>query len=305
MTTDSGRAAVLEGIYPIVPTPFDPDGRVDTDSIARLTAFMAERGVAGLAILGVMGEAQKLTEAERREVIRAFRRALPPGLALVVGAGAAGTDPAVEAARAAVDLGADALLVGPPPVQSDEVLFGYYERVASAVDVPLVLHDYPASTGVLMSPQLIARMHREIPGVRYVKVEDPPTGPKMAKLQALAGERLGIFGALGGLYAVEELDRGAVGIMTGFAYPEFLVEIFRRHREGDADGAARVFYDVVPLIRFEFQPGIGVALRKEILVRRGAIRAATVRHPGAAADAATLAQLDRILLHLRERGYAV
>lgn len=295
----------LQGIYPIVPTPFDAAGRIDTDSITRLAAFLGEQGADGVAILGVMGEAHKLTEAERADVIRAFRSALPRGLGLVVGAGAAATDPAVQTARTAVDLGADALLVGPPQVQSDDVIFTYYQRVAGAVDVPLVLHDYPASTGILMSAELIARMHAEIPGVRYVKLEDPPTGVKMAKLHRLAGEELGVFGALGGVYAFEELDRGAVGIMTGFAYPELLVEIYRRHRDGDTDGAARVFYDVVPLIRFEFQPGIGVALRKEILVRRGVFSTAAVRHPGAPADPRTLEHLDRILAHLRGRGYAV
>ena len=295
----------LAGIYPIVPTPFDTEGKIDVESIHRLSAFMAEKGVQGLAILGVMGEAHKLTEAEQQAVIRAFRESLPAPLDLVVGAKGAGTDVAVYAAQTAEQLGADALLVAPPPVQNDEVIFTYYQRVAQAVNVPLVLHDYPPSTGILMSPALIAKMHREIEGIRYVKLEDSPTGPKITRVQALAGSRLGIFGALGGAYAFEELDRGAIGIMTGFAYPEFLVEIYQRYQQGDIDGAAGLFYDIVPLIRFEFQPGLGVSLRKHILVQRGVFQSATVRHPGATADPKTLEHLTRILDHLRHRGYHV
>lgn len=295
----------LSGIHPIVPTPMDESGAVDTESIERLTAFLADKGVQGAAILGFMGEAHKLTEGEQRQVIEAFRTHLPEDLALVVGARAAGTDVAVAMARTAAEFGPDALLVGPPNVQNDDVIFTYYRRIADAVDVPLIVHDYPASTGILLSPALVARLFQEIETVRYVKLEDPPTGLKMERLRDLAGEELGVFGALGGLYAFEELDRGAVGIMTGFAYPELLEDIYQRYRRGDVDGAARVFYDIVPLIRFEFQPGMGVHLRKHVLVERGVFRTDTIRHPGSRADARTLEHLNRILDRLRERGYDV
>lgn len=295
----------LAGIYPIVPTPFDESGQIDTQSIQRLTAFLAERGVQGAAILGFMGEAHKLSESEQEHVIDTFRAHLPDGLGLVVGARAAGTDIAVNMARTAAKYNPDALLVGPPPVQNDEVLFTYYQRIADAVDVPLIVHDYPASTGIILAPALIARLYQELETVEYIKLEDPPTGLKIDRVRKLAGDDLRIFGALGGAYAFEELDRGATGIMTGFAYPEFLVDIYQRYQRGDVDGAAEVFYDVVALIRFEFQPGLGVSLRKHILVKRGVFATAVVRHPGARADAKTLAHLDRILDHLRGRGYAV
>lgn len=295
----------LRGTYPIVPTPFDAGGRVDSAGIASMATFMVERGVNGLAVLGVMGEAHKLGESEREEVIRAFRSALPPDRHLVVGTGAAGTDMAVHAARRAADLGAAALLVAPPPVQNDEVIFTYYQRVNDAVDLPIILHDYPDSTGIRMSPALIARLHNELERVRYIKLEDPPTGPKITRVHELAGRSLGVFGALGGMYAFEELDRGAIGIMTGFAYPELLVELQRRFDAGDREGAADLFYTMVPLIRFEFQPGLGVSLRKEILVRRGVIAHATVRHPGAVADPGTLEHLELILKHLRKAGLKV
>lgn len=295
----------LRGTYPIVPTPFTDDGALDVESIHSMTRFMVDRGVQGLAILGVMGEAHKLTEAEKAEAIRAFRSALPAGLHLIVGTGAAATDPAIHMSKLAADLGADALLVGPPSVQNDDVIFGYYQRIGRAVDLPIVLHDYPASTGILMSVPLIARMEREIPNVRYIKLEEPPTGPKIDRVREATEGRLGVFGALGGQYAFEELDRGALGIMTGFVYPELLVELQRRYDAGDREGAARLFYRMVPLARFEFQPGLGVALRKEILVRRGAIRSAAIRHPGAVPDARTLEHLDMILAYLREQGLDV
>jgi 4-hydroxy-tetrahydrodipicolinate synthase len=295
----------LRGTYPIVPTPFDQAGRLDLESIATLSAFMADRGVSGLAILGVMGEAHKLTEVERRDAIKAFRTALPAHLQLVVGTGAAGTDVAVALSRDAIDLGADALLVAPPPIQNDEVIFAYYQRISEAVNVPVVLHDYPDSTGILMSPRLIAELHNKLSHIGYIKLEDPPTVMKMRRVQALAGDGPGVFGALGGMYAFEELDAGALGIMTGFVYPELLVEIQALFDTGDREAAARLFYTIVPLIRFEFQPGLGVSLRKEILVRRGAIDCAVVRHPGAVADEQTLRHLDLILLHLRHQGIDV
>lgn len=295
----------LAGIYPIVPTPFDAAGRLDMDSVRRLAAFVAECGAQGPAVLGVMGEGQKLSEAERAQLVEAMRTALPTGQQLVVGVRVAGTDLAVQAARQATDLGADAILLGPPPVQNDEALFHYYRRVAKALPIPVIVHDYPASTGILLSTALMARIHEACANVTYVKLEDPPTGPKMARLREVAGSGLRVLGALGGMYALEELQRGAVGIMTGFAYPELLVAIYQRFQAGDIDGASTVFYDILPLIRFEFQPGLGVHLRKHILVQRGVFRTATVRHPGAVADGETLAQLERILIHLRNRGYAV
>ncbi|MFI5386837.1 MAG: dihydrodipicolinate synthase family protein [Fimbriimonadales bacterium] len=295
----------LRGTYPIVPTPFDRSGQLDVKSISSLAAFMSERGVSGLAILGVMGEAQKLTDDERRRVVEAFRKGLPDDCHLVVGAGAAGTDAAVVFGRDAVDLGADALLVAPPPIQNDDVIFTYYQHINEAVEVPVVLHDYPDSTGILMSARLIAELHTKLTNIRYIKLEDPPTVMKIAKVRELAGESLGVFGALGGMYAFEELDVGALGIMTGFVYPELLVKLQRLYDAGKRSEAARLFYTMLPLIRFEFQPGLGVSLRKEILVRRGAIEHATVRHPGAVADKQTLAHLDLILKHLRDQGLEV
>lgn len=292
---------ILEGIYPIVPTPFLDDGRVDLPSIERLIAFMAERRVHGLAVMGALGEGHKLTEAERAAVIASYRSHLPRGMHLVVGVRAPATDPAVHMALAARDLGADAILLGPPNVQKDAALLGYYRRVSDAVQIPCIIHDYPAVTGITMSVDLIGRMAAADP-IGHIKLEDPPTGMKMQALAQSAPD-LKVFGALGGMYALEELERGAVGIMTGFVYAELLVRLYNHCRSGRWDEAAALFYDVVPLIRWEFQTGIGVSLRKHVLQRLGVFTSAAVRHPGPDADRKTVEQLFRIVRHLVDKGY--
>lgn len=293
----------LSGIYPIVPTPFLESGEVDLDSIPRLVDFMAEKGVHGLAVMGALGEGHKLTEGERQAVVSAFRARLPAGMGLVVGVRAPATDPAVRLACAARDLGADALLLGPHGVQNDGALLEYFRRVSDAAAIPCVLHDYPAVTGITLSAGLIGRIAAAAPHIGHVKLEDPPTGAKIRALTETAGPSFKVFGALGGMYALEELERGAVGIMTGFVYAELRVRLYDLAAGGRWEEARRLFYDVVPLIRWEFQPGIGVSLRKRLLQRLGVFTTASLRHPGPEADAETFEQLLRIVRHLRDKGY--
>jgi 4-hydroxy-tetrahydrodipicolinate synthase len=293
----------LKGIYPIVPTPFESDGKVDLESIERLIGYLADRKVHGVAILGALGEGQKLTGDERTTVIRHYRKLIPADMHLVVGVRAPATVPAILMAHQAVDQGADALLLGPHNVQKDAALLGYYLQVDEAVGVPLVIHDYPAVTAITMSPELIAQMYERGKNLNYLKLEDPPTGAKMQALARLAGPGLKIFGALGGVYALEELELGAVGIMTGFVFAKLLVQLFDLVQTGEMDKAAALFYDFVPLNRWEFQPGIGVSLRKEIFKRLGIFKTAFVRHPGAAASEECVNQMWRMIEHLRAKGY--
>ncbi len=284
----------LHGVHTIVPTPFDERGELDGESLSRLIDFLVGLGVDGVVVLGVMGEAPKLSEAEQAEVIRLAVAAAAGRVPVFAGAGAAGTDLAIAKGLAAVRGGAAGLLVAPPPVQKDAVIFEYYRRLGEAVQAPLILHDYPATTGILLSPELVARMFREIAQVRVIKLEEPPTGPKISQLRRLCPE-LSILGGLGGMYFLEELARGADGIMTGFSYPEVLAAIYRAFTGGDMAAAERIFFGACPLLRYEFQPGIGLAVRKEIYRQRGAIRAATVRHPGAQIDEELRGELARIL----------
>ena len=296
---------LLQGIYPIVPTPFFGDGTIDLASIARLIDFMAKKKVHGLAIMGALGEGHKLTEQERSEVISAHRAQLPEGMHLIVGVRAPATDPAIMMARTARDLGADAILLGPHNVQKDAALLSYYQQVSNAAGIPCIIHDYPAMTGITMSVELIGRIFRRAAHINHIKLEDPPTGAKMQALAESAGPELKVFGALGGMYAFEELERGAVGVMTGFVYAELLVQLFGLCQDNQWEQAAALFYDFLPLNRWEFQPGIGVSLRKHVLKRLGIFTTARVRHPGPDADPKTVEQLFRIVRHLIDKGYSL
>ncbi len=295
----------LKGIYPIVPTPFFAGGAVDYDSIARLIDCMAGKKVHGLAIMGALGEGPKLTAEERTRIIRLYRERMPPDMQLVVGVRAPATDPAKIMAEQARELGADALLLGPHGVQKDKPLLEYYRRVSDAARIPCIIHDYPAVTGISMSVELVTAMFATAEYVRYIKLEDPPTGVKMQALQQSVGEPLKVFGALGGNYALEELQLGAVGIMTGFVYAELLVQLYDHARAGDWGAAKELFYDFLPLTRWEFQPGIGISLRKKLLQRLGVFTSAEVRHPGLDADAKTMEQMIQIIEHLIHKGYAL
>lgn len=284
-----------KGVYPILPTPFTKVGEVDVASIRTLIDFELKMGVHGLSILGFMGEAHKLALDERRTVIETVIDQAADRVPTWVGVRAFGAAGAIEQAREAEELGAESVFVAPIGVQDDDVIFDYYAMVAEAVNIPLVIHDFPESFGTVLSPKLIARMANEIAGVTCIKLEEPPVLQKLSKIRELTGEEFGIFGGLGGEYFIEELQRGANGIMTGFAFPEVLVRIYEQYRSGDEAAAAETFDKYVPLIRYEFQPKIGLAFRKHIYQRRGAIATTFIRKPGRTLDDTTRTELEAII----------
>jgi len=288
----------LEGVYSVLPTPFTPGDDVDRDSLRRVVDLYLSAGVDGLTALGVTGEAARLSESEREEVLAAVVDRVAGRVPVVAGATAEGTTLCIARARAARAAGAAAVMVSPPrmPKINSDAVVRHFETLAAAVDLPIVVQDYPPVSGYAMEAALLVRIAREIPSARTIKLEDPPTPLKTARIRQIAeGLPLRIFGGLGGVYLLEELLAGATGAMTGFAYPEILVEIVRRFHAGEQDRAADLFYRTVPLMRFEFQEGIGVAIRKEVLRRRGAIAHAAARMPAPALDAPTRAALDRVL----------
>lgn len=284
----------FSGVYTIMPTPFRDDGSLDLDSLETLTDFLIGLEVNGLVVLGVMGEAPKLSQDEQDEVIMTTVRAAAGRVPVFAGSGADGTDLAVRKSLRALELGAAGLLVAPPPVQSDTVIFDYYKRISDAVDKVIILHDYPAATGIRMSSYLVARLHAELEHVGVIKLEETPSVPKVTALRKL-GSDVSIVGGLGGMFFLEELERGADGMMTGFSYPELLVSIYRAFMSGDKAKARQVFYDACPILRYEFQPGIGLALRKEVYRQRGAIASAFVRHPGVQIDDLLREELGSVL----------
>ncbi|MGY2894871.1 dihydrodipicolinate synthase family protein [Deinococcus sp. UYEF24] len=271
---------MLTGVHTIMPTPFTPTGDLDLPSLTKLTRFLIGLGVDGVVVLGVMGEAPKLSTREQQDVIRTTVEAAAGRVPVFAGSGAEGTRLAAEKSLAAVEAGASGLLVAPPGVQNDAVIFEYYREVNDAVNCPIILHDYPAATGVRMSVPLVVQMAEALGNVQVIKLEEPPSGPKVSQLKAQRPE-LSVMGGLGGMYFLQELQRGSDGIMTGFSYPEVLLSIYRAYTSGAHDEAARIFFQAAGLLTYEFQPGIGLAVRKEIYRLRGAIGSAYVRHPGA------------------------
>jgi len=287
----------LHGVCVILATPFDAERRIDEKSLRSLVNFEIQAGVHGITILGVLGEVLRLSDEERREVTRIVIEEVRHRVPVVSGTGATGTDLAVKYSREAEDLGADALMIAPPRLskQNDDALVKYYGDVAREVNIPIVVQDEPVTYPVYMSPKLIARFG-EIEGIEYLKLEDPPTPMKISQIRTLMGDRLGIFGGMGGMYTFEELSRGAVGVMTGFAYPEVLVAICEAYSKGKRDAARDLFYRALPLIRYEAQPSISVAIRKELFKRRGVISQTTMREPATQLDSASLSELEEITL---------
>ena len=195
-------------------------------------------------------------------------------------------------------MGAAAVMVSPPRMAklNSEAVVRHYKTLAETVDTPIVVQDYPPISGFAMEPALLARIAREIPPARTIKLEDPPTPFKTARiLEQASGVTVQVFGGLGGVFLLEELMSGATGAMTGFAFPEILVRIVQAYRSGQIDHAADLFYRTVPLMRFEFQEGIGMAIRKTVLQRRGALASAATRAPAGGLDTATTQALDRVL----------
>jgi 4-hydroxy-tetrahydrodipicolinate synthase len=287
----------LFGVCTIALTPFTDEGDLDEQSIRALAEFYLNAGVHSVTILGIMGEAHKLSDAERLAVAERYISAVGGLVPVVVGCSATATKVVVERARAAEEAGAAAVMVAPPNNQTNlDLVFEHYRRVAESVSVPVVVQDEPVNTGVLMPAPFIARLVDGIEGCRYVKLEEAPTTIKISSLLRNAGTEVGIFGGLGGMYFYEELMRGAVGIMTGFAYPHVLVETYRLCTEGKKREAQEYFFRYLPLIRFEAQLGVGgVGIRKEILKLRGVISSSHVRFPAPSLDEETLRELEDLV----------
>jgi 4-hydroxy-tetrahydrodipicolinate synthase len=287
----------LSGVCTITLTPFTEEGDVDLGGIGSLARLYLDSGVHGLTILGIMGEAHRLSDAERSIVMQRYLEAAGDRVPVVVGCSAAATKVTIEWAREAEESGAAAVMVAPPnQVRNLDLVFEHYRRVAEAVSLPIVVQDEPVNTGVVMPATFIARVVNEIEGCRYVKLEEAPTTIKITSLLEKTEDRVGIFGGLGGMYFYEELSRGAVGIMTGFAYQEILVRTYELFSKGKKREAREHFFRYLPLIRFEAQLGVGgVSIRKEVFKLRGAITSSHVRFPAPALDEETLRELEELV----------
>lgn len=292
------------GVFTIAATPFLPDGALDAGSLDRMTDFYLERGATGLTILGMMGEAGKLTAAEAETVIgRVCARA---GVPVVVGVSAPGIAAIEHLAHVAMDRGAAGVMVAPPAnLRTDAQILGYFRLVAERLDgTPWVLQDFPLVTGVQIDPNVILRIVEDCPNCVMLKHEDWPGLEKISALRRASDQgarRISILCGNGGLYLLEEMLRGADGAMTGFAYPEMMRDVVRLMSAGDEAAARDTFDAYLPLIRYEAQPGLGLAIRKHILARRGAIAHPTVRKPGPELSAATISEIEALIARQEQR----
>lgn len=298
-----------QGVYLITVTPFSEDGALDLDSTRRMVDFCLEKGVSGLTVLGIMGEAPKLTMEESRLFVQTVLERVQGRVPVVVGASAPGFAPMKELAVSVMDLGASGVMVAPPSsVRTDDQIVAYFDMVNETLGpgTPWVLQDHPVATGVQMSAGVILRILRNSPHCVMLKHEDCPGLGKLSTLRAAMDkgdlQRVSILcGNGGGLFLPEELSRGADGAMTGFAYPEMMVDVCAAHASGDIERAHDLFDAYLPLARYEQQAGIGLAVRKHLLAQRGVIRTAAVRRPGPALSAADRADIERLVRRQQHR----
>src|SRR5512134_614837 len=283
------------GVYPILATPFHDDESLDLESFDRLVRFMAEAGVDGVTILGVLGEANRLLDREREALIRCAVAAAGGRLPVIVGASHSGSRAALGLSQMAQDLGADAVMLTPhaEAVPGDDKVLAYYRTVTEGIRIPVVLQDHPGSSGVHMSVALMLRIVNELPGIAAIKEEALPTPPKIRALLESMSRKVPILTGLGALYGQFDLEAGSSGFNTGFAFPEALTAMVAAARAGDWGRMRQVYQRFLPLIVFEQQPG--VAVRKEILKMRGLIQSSRARHHRASIQPAVAKQLTELI----------
>ncbi len=293
------------GTFAIAPTPFHDDGRIDERSIDRLTDFYAEAGCEGVTVLGILGEAPKLDAAEAEQVaIRFVKRAMTisKNMQIIVGVSAPGFASMRSLAKASMDAGAAGVMIAPPPsLRTDDQIIGYFKQAQEAIgpEIPWVLQDYPLTLSVVFTPAVIRKIVTDSPSCVMLKHEDWPGLEKISTLRAFQNDGslrpLSILTGNGGLFLDFEMERGADGAMTGYAFPELLIDVVRLSKQGKRDAAHDLFDAHLSLIRYEQQPGAGLAVRKYVLQKRGVIASSAQRKPGAGITATAKAEVDYLL----------
>lgn len=300
--------ADAKGVYVIAATPFHDDGRIDFESIDSLVDFYLACGVQGMTILGVMGEYQKLSESETLEVSNRFLKRTAGKIPVIVGVSNPGTNQLVKTARVAMEQGAAGVMVMPiSGLKTDQAVETYLRGVLTTLgpSIPVCIQDYPLLSGVFFTAGLFVRLVDEFPQIAMFKHEDMPG---LAKLSAIrkacdgkAHRYIPILCGNGGIHLPQEYLRGADGAMTGFAFPDMLVQMHALFASGKPEEAEDMYDLYLPLIRHELQQGIGLVIRKEILRQRGAISSAAIRAPGPKLDATDTAELARLLARVERK----
>jgi 4-hydroxy-tetrahydrodipicolinate synthase len=297
-----------QGVYPIAPTPFQPDGRIDEASIGRLTEAYIACGANGATVLGIMGEAPKLEPSEALNVAGRFIDGMG-SLPVIVGVSAPGFASMRSLARAVMERGAAGVMIAPvPSLRTDDQITGYYRQAVEAIgtDIPFVIQDYPLTLSVQMTPKVIRQIIEEHPSCVMLKHEDWPGLDKISALRGFQAEGsmrpISILTGNGGLFLDFEMERGADGAMTGYAFPEMLIDVVRLQKAGRRDEAHDIFDAHLPLLRYEQQQGVGLAVRKYVLMKRGLLESDAQRKPGSVLPAAGRAEVDYLLDRLARSG---
>lgn len=296
--------ADARGVYPIAPTPFFDDGRIDFESLDRLTDFYLACGAAGVTVLGQLGEAPKLEHAESLAIAtRMIGRA--GALPVIVGVSAPGFAAMRALTQDVMERGAAGVMIAPPhTLRTDEQIVGYYHQAVQAIgaDVPFVLQDYPLTFSVQMTPAVIRRIYTELPSCGMLKHEDWPGLEKISTLKGWVSQGamrpLPILVGNNGLFLDYEMERGADGANTGYAFPDMLVDVVRLAQAAQREAAHDLFDAHLPLLRYEQQPGVGLAVRKYVLQRRGLIASAALRVPAVKLSATAQAEVEHLLARL-------
>lgn len=295
------------GVYSIAPTPFLDDGAIDWNSVDRMTDYYFETGCTGFTILGVLGEAPKMDADEALALCsRVIKRAA--GKPIIVGVSAPGFAAMRSLARKVMDMGAAGVMIAPGAgLKTDDQITGYFRNAVEAVgsDVPWVLQDYPQSTGVTMSNGVVKKVVTENPSLAVLKHEDWPGLDKITTLRGWEKDgsmrKISILVGNNGLFFDFELDRGVDGANTGYAFPDMLVEMVRLAKSGKRDEQHDLFDAHLPLIRYDQQPGVGLAVRKYMLVRRGILSSPAMRKPAPVFSRESRAEVDYLLNRLAQR----
>lgn len=291
----------FQGVFPIVNTTFHDDGTIDLESQRRLVRFLLDCGAHGLGLFGVASEGYTLSGAERTELLRVILKEVDGRVPVIASTGHTGTDVAVALSLEAEAAGADAVMVLPPYfLRPDaEGIFHYFRSISDRLRIPIMVQDAPLMTQVAMGSPLLARMGKELEQVRLVKVEAPPTAPKISEVLALANNSLFLHGGMNGQFLIEELGRGSRGTMPGSDLTDMFVRVWNFYEAGDTAAARREFNRHLPLIRYELQPGLGVSVMKHNLHARGVIASPRVRHPTRALDEAGQRELAELRADLK------
>lgn len=290
-------APTLHGLMPILATPFDESGALDREGLRRLVEFQLAAGVDGVAVFGMASEGFALTTEERRAILDDVVRVVDGRIPVIAGVNGTSTATSIEQSLLAEEGGADALMVLPPFMVKPPAgtLVDFYGDVAAATSLSVMIQDAPGVTGVAMAPPLIAEIAR-LDGVDSVKVEAPPTAPKVgAVVAAIDVPGFAVLGGQNAQFCLEEYARGAVGTMPACEFPDLLGPVLTHFQEGRVEEARAEFRRMLPLVLIGLQGGIAWAVHKEILVARGVIDHATVRYPASPLDAGSRAAVALVL----------